>query len=274
MTMIPKIIHYSWFSGEPMPKAILGFIETWKKYLPDYELVLWDAERVKEVDNLFVQEALSERKWAFAADVVRLYAVYHYGGIWLDTDVEVFKSFDRFLDYRMFIGKETTPYYQQDGSGRHLLGLTSHCFGAEKEHPFIKRCLDFYQDRHFVLSKDQSLPERLRYDMRLMPDMQACIADAEFGYYGSVKDLDREDVLKEDIHVFPTIYFDIPKYSSMDSVYAVHHVHGAWLPQNYQLKHDQIETYMPRKKDLRFYLFAILNKYMMTKGYFLRVLSF
>ncbi len=257
-----------------MPVEILGFIEGWKRVLPDYELILWDAERVKEVDNTFVSEALQERKWAFAADVVRLYAVYHYGGIWLDTDVEVFKSFDSFLNYRMFIGKETTPYYQQDGSGRHLLGLTSHCFGAEKGHPFIKRCLEFYRDRHFILSNDRSLPERLRYDMRLMPDMQACIAEAEFGYYGCVRDMDKAEVIAEDIHIFPTIYFDIPKYESMDQVYAVHHVHGAWLPTNYGLKHDKVVSYKPRKKDLNYYLFTYLNKFMMKRGFFLRVLSF
>lgn len=241
--------------------------------MPDYELILWDAERAKEVQSQFVQEALSERKWAFAADVVRLYAVYTYGGIWLDTDVEVFKPFDRFLKHRMFIGKEITMYYQQDGNGRYMLGLTSHCFGAEDHHPFIKRCLDYYQDRHFVLSRDLSLPERLRYDMRLMPDMQACLADAEFGYFGSVKDIDQEDVLKEDIHVFPAIYFDIPKYQSVKNAYAVHHAHGAWLPFNYKFTHDEVVTYHPLKKDLNYYMFTFLNKIMMKRGYFLRVVS-
>ncbi len=272
--MIPKIIHYSWFSGEPMPVAILGFIETWKKILPDYELVLWDAEKAKEVDNLFAMEALHEHKWAFAADVIRLYAVYKYGGIWLDTDMEVFKSFDPFLKYRMFIGKETMAYTQQDGNGRHMIGLTSHCFGAEKGHPFLKRCLSYYNNRHFITSEDRSLPERLRYDMRLMPDVQACIAAAEFGYNGSIRDMNKEEEINDGIRLFPSFYFDSPKYSSVDKAFAIHHVHGAWLPYNYKYKHDQIETYKPQKKDLRFYLFGLLNKYMMTKGYFLRVLSF
>lgn len=272
--MIPKIIHYSWFSGDPMPEAILGFIESWKRLLTGYEFVLWDAERVKEVDNLFVQEALQERKWAFAADVVRLYAVCHYGGIWLDTDVELFKPLDGFLHHRMFIGKETTLYYQQDGNGRHMLGLTSHCFGAEPGHPFIRRCLEHYANRHFVLSEDRSLPQRLRYDMRLMPDMQACIADAEFGYYGSIKDRNKEEEIKEGIHIYPVSYFDIPKYASTKHVYAVHHVHGAWLPQNASLTHTTRETYRPRKKDLNYYLFTALNWVMMKRGYYLRVVSF
>lgn len=96
--MIPKIVHYSWFSGDSYPEHLKACMDTWKKVLPDYEFVLWDAKRLAECNNVFANEAVSVRKWAFAADFVRLYAVYHYGGIWLDTDVELFKSFDPFLN--------------------------------------------------------------------------------------------------------------------------------------------------------------------------------
>ena len=88
--MIPKLIHYSWFSGEPYPQFLQECMDTWRKVLPDYEFMLWDAEKLAECHNVFANEAASVKKWAFAADFVRLYAVYHYGGIWLDTDVEMF----------------------------------------------------------------------------------------------------------------------------------------------------------------------------------------
>ena len=104
--MIPKLIHYSWFSGEPFPKHIEELMKTWKKVLPDYEFMLWDAKKLAEVNNTFANEAVSVGKWAFAADFIRLYAVYTYGGIWLDTDVEKYKSFNPYLKHKMFIGRE------------------------------------------------------------------------------------------------------------------------------------------------------------------------
>lgn len=88
----------TWFSGDPYPESIRYMMSTWKKFLPDYEIWLWDMNRLKsEVNSTFANEAVSVRKWAYAADVTRLFAVYKYGGIWLDTDVEVFSSLDPFL---------------------------------------------------------------------------------------------------------------------------------------------------------------------------------
>jgi mannosyltransferase OCH1-like enzyme len=85
--MIPKIIHYTWFSDEPYPTNINECIESWKKHMPEYEFVLWDSNKIVDINNLFMQQALLEKKWAFASDFVRLYAVYNYGGIYIDTEV-------------------------------------------------------------------------------------------------------------------------------------------------------------------------------------------
>ena len=87
--MIPKIIHYSWFSGEEMPESFIQMMDTWKKHLPDYEFKLWDRKALDEANIMFADEAISVRKWAFAADAIRVYAVYHYGGIWLDGDAAI-----------------------------------------------------------------------------------------------------------------------------------------------------------------------------------------
>lgn len=94
--MIPKIIHYTWFSNDPMPDKVLRCMASWQQIMPDYELKKWDMDAIKHIDVPFLKEALAAKKWAYAADFVRMYAVFYEGGIYLDTDVQVYKSFDRF----------------------------------------------------------------------------------------------------------------------------------------------------------------------------------
>lgn len=272
--MIPKIIHYSWFSGDPYPKSIELYMETWHKVLPDYEFVLWDMERTKEIDNTFMREALQERKWAFASDVVRCYAIYKYGGIWLDTDVEVLQTFDRFLKYRMFIGRESWVDYKMDGNGRHCFNLTSHCFGAEAGHPFLARCLDYFRDRHFILSEDLSFAEKFRYDMRLLPDIQSTIAHDEFGYDGGIRLEEIPEDIDQGIHVEPYWVFEMPKYKPLKEVFCIHHVFGAWLPQNYGRDYEKETLFKQRPKNLFYYGFTFLNNFLRKRGYLLRVISF
>ena len=91
--MIPKIIHYCWLSKDPIPKDMQMFIDGWYEKLPDYEFMLWDFNRFDIHSSQWVKEAFSKKKYAFAADYIRLYALYNYGGIYMDMDVEVLKSF-------------------------------------------------------------------------------------------------------------------------------------------------------------------------------------
>ncbi|MBR0047438.1 MAG: hypothetical protein IJP75_11280 [Bacteroidaceae bacterium] len=269
--MIPKIIHFSWFSNDPMPEVYIQIMENWKKVLPDYEFKLWDAKALKEANIMFANEAVSVRKWAFAADAIRVYAVYHYGGIWLDGDAVVYKSFDPFLDCRMFIGKEHTMEFQNDGCNHNINLLTSHCFGAEKGHPFVKECVDYYQSRHFILSDKENLPEGLRYDMRLMPSVQALLA-VKYGYQGRIPNLDEIEVLDEDIRVYPPYYFDAPRYHSTKDSVCVHLKSGSWRVTN---------TWSPamamhiakRKKGWFYYVYSWTNKYLVKRGYYLKVIS-
>ena len=95
--MIPKVIHYCWLSGDPIPEKLQRCMDSWKKFLPDYEFVLWDLERFDIKTSQWVKEAFEARKYAFAADYIRLYAVYNYGGIYMDMDVEVVRPFDDLL---------------------------------------------------------------------------------------------------------------------------------------------------------------------------------
>lgn len=135
---IPKIVHYCWLSGDPFPEKIQSCINSWKKNLLDYEFWLWDTNRFKIEDNKWVQQTFEQKKYAFAADYIRLYAVYNFGGIYLDCDVEVLKPFDDLLNSPYFAGTE--------GNGIIEAGV----FGARKGEPWLKVCLDYYKGKSFI----------------------------------------------------------------------------------------------------------------------------
>lgn len=222
--MIPKIIHYTWFSSDPHPAIVKQCIQSWQKFLPDYQFMLWDAEKIKEISSTWLDECLSEKKYAFAADYVRLYAIYNYGGIYLDTDVEVFQSFDSLLSNHCFIGRESVPYVLLERQVN--VFLTSHCFGAEAGHPFIKHCLDYYEGRHFIGCQDSLLPSHLRLDMLMMPYIQSEIAKT-FGYNASFS-ADQLQQLDEGIVVFPSEYFGRMNGQPSKHTFGQHHSAGSW----------------------------------------------
>lgn len=148
--MIPKIIHLCWLSGDPYPPIIQACLDTWKEQLPDYEIMLWDRNRFDVDSTPWTSEAFGARKYAFAADYIRLYALYNYGGIYLDSDVVVYKSFDDLLGLPYFIGQDYMGFFE------------AAVIGAEKGTPWIGEILDRYKDRHFIAPDGamdtQSLP--------------------------------------------------------------------------------------------------------------------
>lgn len=219
--MIPKIIHYTWFSGEPFPEEIQDCINSWKKHLSDYQFRLWDMDAVKGVNSVFLKEALQERKWAYAADYVRLYAICHEGGIYLDTDVFVYKSFDPLLHDGVFIGKENSIHFEGGFTAQYL---SSHCFGAEKNHPFIKDCLSYFDDRHFVTSSNTKLPQSLKYNLVLLPYIQAEIA-RQYGYEWKPS-IQGFQSCQNNLCIYPTVFFD-PQAQTADS-YCKHLALGSW----------------------------------------------
>lgn len=129
---IPKIIHYVWMGGKEKPPKIKKCIKTWKKHLKDYEFIEWNEKNFDINSNSFVKKMYENKKWAFVSDYVRAYAIYNYGGIYLDTDVFVIDKLDSLLNSRAFVGFEAPEY-----------PFTA-VFGAEKEHPLIKDMLDYY----------------------------------------------------------------------------------------------------------------------------------
>lgn len=235
--MIPKIIHYTWFSGEEMPQRIQDCIESWKKLLPDYKLRLWDMAAIAGIDSVFLKEVLSVKKWAYAADYVRLYALYHEGGIYLDTDVMVLKSFDDLLDNHVFIGKENSLNVSPVEC-RWAQYLSSHCMGAEAGSVFIKDCLRYYENRHFIQSEDEELPTVLRYNYIILPYIQAVIAQ-KYGYDWRPQTQTTQHC-KSGLVVYPSDCFD--GLDNLPCTYCQHLALGSWR-EDYILDKEHLSIF-------------------------------
>lgn len=140
--MIPRIIHYCWLSEEPIPERLQRYVAEWHHKLPDYEFVFWDHSCLKKFATIpWFNEAFDAGMYAFAADFVRFYAVYTMGGIYLDMDVELLRPFDELLDRPYLFGAEYDDFPEA--------GI----FGAEAHNELIRLCMDFYENKHFILDQ-------------------------------------------------------------------------------------------------------------------------
>ena len=141
--MIPKIIHYCWFGNTPIPLTAHKCLESWKKYLPEYEIILWNEEN-SPMKIPFVRDAYKAKKYAFVADYVRIWAVYTYGGIYMDTDMLVIRPMGELLEkLELFFGYE-------DPKGKYI---NAAIFGAVKNARFISDILFKYDNMQFSLDK-------------------------------------------------------------------------------------------------------------------------
>ena len=216
--MIPKIIHYCWLSNDPFPDNIQRCIDSWKKVLPDYELMLWNFDRFPRGKSKWVDQAFDSHKYAFAADYIRLYALYNYGGIYLDSDVEVLKSFDELLYLPYFIGQENTPS-----------GIEAATVGCEKGNILMKDMLDSYEGKDFIK------PDGGFEDLPLPFIFRKCIeARYSYNYILDTKDFNNNPDV---INVFPVDWFS-PKHwktkelNVTDRTYSIHHFAGSWVEKN------------------------------------------
>ena len=137
---IPKIIHYCWFGGNPLPELAQKCIASWKKYCPEYEIREWNESNFDLNCCDYVREAYEAKKWAFVSDVARLYALVNYGGIYMDTDVEVVKPLDPLLQYDAVSGFQTDVEMQT--------GLMA----CEKGNIMFQELLDDYKTAHFIFT--------------------------------------------------------------------------------------------------------------------------
>ena len=138
--MIPKVIHYCWFGRGEKSKLIKKCMESWKKYCPDYEIVEWNEDNFDISSNIFVKQAYEAKKWAFVSDYVRLFVLYNYGGVYLDTDVEIVKPIDMFLKHEAFSGFENPE------------SVPTGIIASEKGQTIIKLWFDWYKNREFIVN--------------------------------------------------------------------------------------------------------------------------
>lgn len=146
--LIPKIIHYCWFGGNPLPKLAQQCIASWRKYLPDYEIWQWNEDNFDVNMIPYTAEAYRQGKYAFVSDYARFWILYKYGGLYFDTDVEVIRPMDDIIAKGAFMGFETDP----DGENSPLRYPPRYAFGVavglgcgfEKGNDFVKRMLEVY----------------------------------------------------------------------------------------------------------------------------------
>ena len=216
--MIPKKLHLCWLSGDAYPAKIARCIDSWKRVLPDYEIVLWDTHRFDLSQSQWVREAFEKKKYAFAADYIRFYALYHEGGIYLDSDVEVLKPFDDFLDLPYFVGAEKagTP--------------EAAIMGAEKGCDWVKQCLDYYDGRPFIKA-DGSLdirkqPEIMDEQIRKLKPIRTL--SLEESQNVRQQDLTSEVLVLSDAYFSPKV-FDSREVELTPYTYAIHHYQNSWF---------------------------------------------
>lgn len=206
---IPKIIHYCWLSQDEFPELIQKCIDSWKEKLPDYEIKCWNTLNFDVNICRYTSEAFQEKKYAFVSDYVRLYALYNEGGIYLDSDIEVIKSFDDLLNNRAF------TCFENDHS------VAAWIFGSEKGNPLFKEFMDYYKDRKFIL-------EDGKYDLTPNPvAITATCVEKGLKLNGTLQKL-------SDITIYPQEYFcpynrATEELNCTENTYAIHYFNGAWI---------------------------------------------
>lgn len=215
--MISKTIHYCWFGRNPLPPLGLKCLESWKKYLPDYQIIEWNEDNFDVNSIPYTKEAAEKGKWAFVSDYARFYILYHYGGIYVDTDVEILKPLDTFLNHNMFTGFETID--------RVAPGLI---LGAVEKSALIKELMDSYTNRRFINS-DGSINDEtvVSYTTNLLVN-KGLKLNGEFQTIVGLA-------------IYPTRYFSPKslvdgKLVITEDTHSIHHYAGSWMSYKARLK--------------------------------------
>jgi len=207
--MIPKIIHYCWF-GEKKPVKVAKYIEEWKNICSDYQIIEWNEKNFNLENSRFAQDALKEKKWAFVSDYIRYHVLYQYGGIYLDTDVEVLRNFDDLLQQDAFCG------FEIDRVGTGIIG-------AKPKNAIIGHIKDIYDVACFY-NEDHSL------NLITSPEYMTRVM-IQYGF--QVKN---EEQHLNSITVYPSDFFSPYNHTTFDCTitensYTIHHYMGSWLDE-------------------------------------------
>lgn len=213
--MIPKIIHFCWFSGDAYPSLIDRCIKSWRKHLPDYEIKLWDADSFDFDSVRYVKEALENKKYAFVSDYIRLYALYNYGGIYLDSDVLVFKRFDELHDLKFFTGVEFRSMEKEK------YWLEAAVMGAEPQNPMIRECMEFYETRPFIKPGN-------RFEMTPAPNVITPVFQKHYGWNPGPEEVK----VSEGVMVLGTNHIRNSEYPQWPRCNFYHCNSQSWIPRD------------------------------------------
>lgn len=207
--MIPKKIHYCWFGGNPLPEMALKCIESWKTFLPDYEIIEWNESNYDVYKNSYIREAYENKKYAFVSDFARFDILYEYGGVYFDTDVEVINSIEDIISIGNYVGLESA------GNINAGLGL-----GSEANNVIYKEVIDSYQNDTFV-KRDGSL------DLTTIVERFSEIMKKH-----GLNNKNEKQVI-ENIHVYPVDYFcpidpATGEYTKTENTRTIHHYSATW----------------------------------------------
>lgn len=240
--MIPKIIHYCWFGGNPLPELAQHCINSWQKFCPDYVIMRWDESNFDFEKYPYAKEAFQAKKWAFITDVVRLHALVMYGGIYMDTDVEVIKPLDILLNYRAFSGFESDT------------NIPTGTMAAEKEHPLFMEFLNDYQNSHFIKPDG-------KYDLttNVTRITQKCLS------YGLVQNNTLQTI--EGFTLLPKDYLCAkdPGTKIMTitkNTYTIHHFDGSWHTPKERYVFHKTSLYQKRISTKLAHKIAVLQYYL------------
>ena len=208
-----KYIHYCWFGTKPLPKLAKKCIKSWKKYLPDYEIIKWSEENVNLEECPFIKEAYENKKWAFVADYARTKAMYEYGGIYFDTDMEVTKDISNLLNNETFLGVEDSNL------------IACGVWYEKNKHSFLStNMLKFYRSLDHFVSED--------YFEYSIPRIITKIIDDD-NFDGTKSDIQN---LKNNITIYPREYFYPLSYDHQNNVFTentcmIHYYDATWVPK-------------------------------------------
>ena len=242
--MIPKIIHYCWFGKKDKPILMRNCIASWKRFLPDYKIIEWNEENFDLHSVEWVEKAYLDKKYAFVADYIRFHVLYNYGGIYLDTDVLIRKSFDSLLNYGFFSALEfplNYDYIKQyniaDNEGNFfgsldkpahmcMCGILAAIMGAVKGHPLLLDCLNYYNENNYTKVDSSYINQSIVCDDIILWNLW------KYGY--KLKDEDQK--LKHDIMIFNSRKFGGSlKYKNKDNM-AIHLCSATWRTNSFKQK--------------------------------------
>lgn len=230
--MIPKIIHFCWFGGNPLPKSAVKCIDSWRKYLPEYEIKEWNEENFDVNIIPYTAEAYKARKFAYVSDYARFWILNRYGGLYFDTDVEVIRPLDDIIARGNFMGFEKNPTKEHNGTIAPGLGI-----GMCPHNEIVQEILELYEGLHYEAKKVDGIYKTVVHyttDIFLSHGLQPTPGIRQV----------------KDFYIYPKDYFNplehINQLMITENTRTIHHYAGTWIDPKEKLKKRIVHLLGPK----------------------------